>query len=175
MNALSSLPSSLVFPSIPKQAPHSKLKILSVYKAKPATLTTSSSSSNLIKSHSGKLLSLLQYGAFFAAVEVPAALAVTGENNSEEDLVTTLIYGAIIAFGYFFVAPPIIMNWMRVRWYKRKFFEMYLQFMFTFIFFPGLMLWAPFINFRKLPRDETMEYPWSTPKDDPNIPLYKER
>lgn len=36
---------------------------------------------------------------------MPAALAVTGENNSEEDLVTNLIYGAIIAFGYFFVAP----------------------------------------------------------------------
>lgn len=34
MNALSSFPSSLVSPSIPKQAPHSKLKILSVYKTK---------------------------------------------------------------------------------------------------------------------------------------------
>lgn len=32
---------------------------------------------------------------------------------------------------------PIIMNWLRVRWYKRKLFEMYVQFMFVFMFFPG--------------------------------------
>jgi hypothetical protein len=38
-------------------------------------------------------------------VEAPAALAVTGENNNDEDLVTTLIYAAILAFGYFIVAP----------------------------------------------------------------------
>ncbi|KAJ4760269.1 NAD(P)H-quinone oxidoreductase subunit L [Rhynchospora pubera] len=172
MNAISSFPSSsLVSASLRKQAPQSKLKILSIYKIKPAVLT----SSKPTKTHFDKLLSVLQYGAFLAAVEAPAALAVTGENNNEEDLLTTLLYGAIIAFGYLFIAPPIIMNWMRLRWYKRKFLEMYLQFMFTFIFFPGLLLWAPFINFRKLPRDPTMEFPWSTPKDDPNIPLYKDR
>lgn len=32
---------------------------------------------------------------------------------------------------------PIIMNWMRLRWYKREFVETYLQFMFTYLFFPG--------------------------------------
>lgn len=32
---------------------------------------------------------------------------------------------------------PIIMNWMRLRWFKRKFVETYLQFMFTYLFFPG--------------------------------------
>ncbi|CAL9195195.1 unnamed protein product [Musa hybrid cultivar] len=119
-----------------------------------------------------KFALLLQYGAILAAVEAPSALAVTG-NNTEEDLVTTLISGGIVAVFYLFVIPPIIMNWLRLRWYKRKFFETYLQFMCVFIFFPGLMLWAPFLNFRKFPRDPTMEYPWSTPKDD--VPLYKSR
>ncbi|THU61268.1 hypothetical protein C4D60_Mb07t21510 [Musa balbisiana] len=119
-----------------------------------------------------KFALLLQYGAILAAVEAPSALAVTG-NNMEEDLVTTLISGGIVAVLYLFVIPPIIMNWLRLRWYKRKFFETYLQFMCVFIFFPGLMLWAPFLNFRKFPRDPTMEYPWSTPKDD--VPLYKSR
>ncbi|CAL9104612.1 unnamed protein product [Musa textilis] len=119
-----------------------------------------------------KFALLLQYGAILAAVEAPSALAVTG-NNMEEDLVTTLISGGIVAVLYLFVIPPIIMNWLRLRWYKRKFLETYLQFMCVFIFFPGLMLWAPFLNFRKFPRDPTMEYPWSTPKDD--VPLYKSR
>jgi len=29
------------------------------------------------------------------------------------------------------------MNWMRTRWYKRKFAETYLQFMFTYLFYPA--------------------------------------
>uniref|UniRef100_A0A0E0PL34 Uncharacterized protein n=1 Tax=Oryza rufipogon TaxID=4529 RepID=A0A0E0PL34_ORYRU len=90
-----------------------------------------------------KLAAALQCGAIWAAVEAPAALA------------------------------PIIMNWMRLRWFKRKFVETYLQFMFTYLFFPGMMLWAPFVNFRKFPRDPTMKYPWSKPKE--GTPLFKDR
>ncbi|PKA62721.1 hypothetical protein AXF42_Ash018929 [Apostasia shenzhenica] len=115
-----------------------------------------------------RLPSLLRYGALLASVATPAALAVTAENNVEEDLMS-----GIAAAFYFLIAPPIIMNWLRLRWYKRNFFEMYFQFMFAFIFFPGLMLSAPFLNFRPLPRDSTMKYPWSTPKDDATI--YKSR
>ncbi|PQM41315.1 NAD(P)H-quinone oxidoreductase subunit L chloroplastic isoform X2 [Prunus yedoensis var. nudiflora] len=48
-------------------------------------------------------------------------------------------------------ATPIIMNWLRIRWYKRNLLEMYLQFMCVFLFFPGVLLWAPFLNFRKFP------------------------
>jgi hypothetical protein len=29
------------------------------------------------------------------------------------------------------------MNWMGLRWFKRKFLEMYLQLMFIYLFFPG--------------------------------------
>ena len=36
-----------------------------------------------------------------------------------------------------------------------------------------LMLWAPFVNFRKFPRDPTMKYPWSKPKE--GTPLFKDR
>ncbi|KAH0463815.1 hypothetical protein IEQ34_006601 [Dendrobium chrysotoxum] len=120
-----------------------------------------------------RLPSLLQCGALLATIAVPAAKAVTGDNNVEEDLVTTLVTGGIAVALYLFVFPPIIMNWLRLRWFKRGFLEMYFQFMFVFMFFPGLMLWAPFLNFRALPRDPTMKYPWSTPKDD--TPLYKSR
>uniref|UniRef100_A0A0F7H031 NADH dehydrogenase-like complex L n=1 Tax=Cypripedium formosanum TaxID=53042 RepID=A0A0F7H031_9ASPA len=112
------------------------------------------------------LPSLLQIGSIFSSMAAPAAMAVTGDNNVDEDLVTTLVTGGITAAFYLFVVPPILLNWLRLRWFKRRLFEMYLQFMFVFIFFPGLMLWAPFVNFRPLPRDPTMKYPWSTPKDD---------
>ncbi|KAL5697357.1 hypothetical protein ACHQM5_030807 [Ranunculus cassubicifolius] len=107
----------------------------------------------------------IQAAAILAAVEQPA-LAVTGVNN-EEELSWVLIQSGIVAFGYFLVVPPIILNWLRLRWYKRRLLEMYVQFMCVFIFFPGILLWAPFVNFRRLPRDPTMKYPWSTPQDPP--------
>uniref|UniRef100_A0A0E0DQ68 Uncharacterized protein n=1 Tax=Oryza meridionalis TaxID=40149 RepID=A0A0E0DQ68_9ORYZ len=118
-----------------------------------------------------KLAAVLQCGAIWAAVEAPAALAVTGEEDLE--ILGILPTVAAIAFVYLFVFPPIIMNWMRLRWFKRKFVETYLQFMFTYLFFPGMMLWAPFVNFRKFPRDPTMKYPWSKPKE--GTPLFKDR
>uniref|UniRef100_A0A0F7GZS1 NADH dehydrogenase-like complex L n=1 Tax=Hypseocharis bilobata TaxID=253189 RepID=A0A0F7GZS1_9ROSI len=110
----------------------------------------------------------IQIAAVLATVHEQPALAVTGVNN-QEDLGWVLIQLGIVAFLYFLVAPPIIMNWMRTRWYKRNLLEMYLQFMFTFIFFPGILIWAPFLNFRKLPRDPNMKYPWSKPEDPSKI------
>ncbi|XP_072979507.1 NAD(P)H-quinone oxidoreductase subunit L, chloroplastic isoform X1 [Typha angustifolia] len=155
--------------SSPSLHVNSKCKVLSFHKDKQSTPSLSAEPQI---SSLNKLTSLLQYAAVLASVEAPSAMAVTG-NNNEDDLITTLISAGVIALLYLFVAPPIILNWMRLRWYKRKFLEMYLQFMCAFIFFPGLMLWAPFVNFRKFPRDPTMKYPWSTPKDD--VPLYKSR
>ncbi|KAG6650508.1 NAD(P)H-quinone oxidoreductase subunit L, chloroplastic [Carya illinoinensis] len=109
----------------------------------------------------------IQVGALLAAVEQPA-FAVTGVNE-DHDLTSTLIQLGIVAFGYFIVMPPIILNWLRIRWYRRNLLEMYFQFMFVFIFFPGVLLWAPFLNFRKFPRDPSMKYPWSTPQDPAKI------
>ncbi|KAL3501911.1 hypothetical protein ACH5RR_036360 [Cinchona calisaya] len=110
---------------------------------------------------------VIQVGALLATVVEPA-LAVTGVND-EEDFTWVLIQLGISAFIYFIVFPPIIMNWLRIRWYKRGFVEMYFQFMFVFMFFPGLLLWAPFLNFRKFPRDPSMKYPWSTPENPSQI------
>ncbi|KAK1630777.1 hypothetical protein QYE76_005092 [Lolium multiflorum] len=152
-------------PSFLQRPVNSKSRILCLLHDKPAP--TGQSSVQL-----QKLVTVLQCGAVWAAVEAPAALAtVSGEEDL--DLLGILPPIAAIAFVYLFIAPPIIMNWMRQRWFKRKFLEMYLQFMFTYLFFPGLMLWAPFVNFRKFPRDPTMKYPWSKPKE--GTPLYKDR
>ncbi|KAF4360847.1 hypothetical protein F8388_015170 [Cannabis sativa] len=100
-------------------------------------------------------------------VEQPA-FAVTGVNN-EQELSWVLIQLGVVGFFYFLVMPPVIMNWLRLRFYKRKLLETYLQFMFVFIFFPGMILWAPFLNFRKFPRDPSMKYPWSKPSDPSKI------
>ncbi|XP_022776432.1 NAD(P)H-quinone oxidoreductase subunit L, chloroplastic [Durio zibethinus] len=109
----------------------------------------------------------IQVAALLATFEQPA-LAVTGVNN-EPDLITVIIQLGIIAFWYFLIMPPIIMNWLRIRWYRRNLLEMYLQFMCVFLFFPGVMLWAPFLNFRKFPRDPSLKYPWDTPKDPSQV------
>ncbi|CAK9178708.1 unnamed protein product [Ilex paraguariensis] len=109
----------------------------------------------------------IQAGALLGTVVEPA-ISVTGVNN-EEDFTWVLIQLAISAFFYFLVVPPFIMNWLRIRWYKRNLLEMYLQFMCVFIFFPGVLLWAPFLNFRKFPRDPSMKYPWSTPEDPSQV------
>ncbi|KAL2545954.1 NAD(P)H-quinone oxidoreductase subunit L [Forsythia ovata] len=109
----------------------------------------------------------IQVGTILATVVEPA-LAVTGVND-EEDLLWVLIQLGISAFLYFIVAPPIILNWLRIRWYKRNLLEMYVQFMFVFMFYPGVLLWAPFLNFRKFPRDPSMKYPWSTPQNPSQI------
>uniref|UniRef100_A0A0F7GZL1 NADH dehydrogenase-like complex L n=1 Tax=Geranium incanum TaxID=1158081 RepID=A0A0F7GZL1_9ROSI len=115
----------------------------------------------------------IQVAAIVATINEHPALAITGaltrENNYSEDLGSLLIQAGIVAFLYFIVAPPLIMNWMRTRWYKRNLVEMYFQFMFTFMFFPSLLIWAPFLNFRKLPRDPSMKNPWSVPKDPSKI------
>ncbi|KAL3654499.1 hypothetical protein CASFOL_004180 [Castilleja foliolosa] len=105
---------------------------------------------------SNKILGLaVQAGGALAIVAAQPALAVTGDNE-EIDLVWTLIQLGISAFLYFIVAPPTIMNWLRTRWYKRNLLEI-------------VLLWAPFLNFRKFPRDPSMKYPWSTPENPSQI------
>jgi len=32
-----------------------------------------------------------------------------------------------------------------------------------------VMLWAPFLNFRKFPRDPTLKYPWSKPENPSEV------
>lgn len=110
----------------------------------------------------------LPIGALLLALaDHPAALAVTGLNNNPQELWWILTQLGVVFFFYFLVGPPIILFWLWKRWYRRKLAEMYFQFMFVFIFFPALIVWVPFLNFRKFPRDPDMEYPWSIP-DDPS-------
>ncbi|KMS96442.1 hypothetical protein BVRB_9g224960 [Beta vulgaris subsp. vulgaris] len=110
---------------------------------------------------------VISAGLFAITVAEPA-LAVTGVNN-QEDLIWVLIKCGVLAFGYFLIMPPIILNWLRIRFYRRNLLEMYFQFMCVFIFFPGVLLWAPFLNFRKFPRDPSLKYPWSKPENPSQV------
>ncbi|KAM1190250.1 hypothetical protein ACFX2I_010889 [Malus domestica] len=73
----------------------------------------------------------IQVGEGLATIEQPA-FAVTGINY-EEDLTWVLIQSGVVAFWYFLIMPPIIMNWLRIRWYKRNLLEMYFLFMFCLV------------------------------------------
>ncbi|XP_059649532.1 NAD(P)H-quinone oxidoreductase subunit L, chloroplastic [Cornus florida] len=153
------------------QSRFSSLPIVSKQKQPPSSKpkkTLAGNSRKPIDSFPPQKTSLaVQVGALLATVAQPA-FAVTGVNH-EEDFIWVLIQLGIAAFWYFLIMPPIIMNWLRIRWYRRNLLEMYLQFMFVFMFFPGVLLWAPFLNFRRFPRDPNMEYPWSTPQDPSQI------
>ncbi|XP_061338481.1 NAD(P)H-quinone oxidoreductase subunit L, chloroplastic [Gastrolobium bilobum] len=161
--ALPSLPTSLIFIASKHKSSHKNTSPSQSLH----TITCSSQKPNDYFSLKKPSLAL-HIGAVLLAIAEQPALAVTGENNPPE-LTGLLIQLGIVLFIYFLVVPPIIMIWFWKRWYRRKFLEMYLQFMFAFIFFPAIILWAPFLNFRKFPRDPSMKYPWSIPEDPSKI------
>eukprot|EP00243_Klebsormidium_subtile_P007712 TRINITY_DN3473_c0_g3_i10.p1 TRINITY_DN3473_c0_g3~~TRINITY_DN3473_c0_g3_i10.p1 ORF type:complete len:223 (-),score=28.25 TRINITY_DN3473_c0_g3_i10:185-853(-) len=66
-------------------------------------------------------------------------------------IVWTLTVGALAGF-YFLVAPPILLTYFLKRWKKKQLAETMFMFAMVFIFFPGLMIWAPFINTRPFAR-----------------------
>ncbi|KAK4479716.1 hypothetical protein RD792_015248 [Penstemon davidsonii] len=162
------IPKALPSLSPSHQHKNSAFIISNQYNNSKKQLAFSSINSKTVQDSKSKISGLaIQVGALLATVAEPA-FAVTGVND-EEDLVWVLIQLGIAAFIYFLIFPPIIMNWLRTRWYKRNLLEMYLQFMFVFLFFPGVLVWAPFLNFRKFPRDPSMKYPWSVPENPSEI------
>eukprot|EP00271_Cylindrocystis_brebissonii_P015618 TRINITY_DN38572_c0_g1_i1.p1 TRINITY_DN38572_c0_g1~~TRINITY_DN38572_c0_g1_i1.p1 ORF type:complete len:206 (-),score=19.01 TRINITY_DN38572_c0_g1_i1:235-852(-) len=71
------------------------------------------------------------------------------------DEVETTFY-LILFFGFYFLVAPLgVYNYLRLRWYKRNMPETFLQYLLFFLFFPAMLLWAPFINFRRFPRDQS--------------------
>lgn len=61
------------------------------------------------------------------------------------------VYGALAGL-YLLVVPAIVYAYLNARWYVASSFERgFMYFLVTF-FFPGLLLLAPFINFRPQPR-----------------------
>ena len=65
-------------------------------------------------------------------------------NNS---FATLVAYVGIISI-YLFVIPLILFYWMNNRWNFMGKFERFTVYGLVFLFFPGLILFSPFLNLR---------------------------
>ena len=65
-------------------------------------------------------------------------------NNS---FATLISYVGIISI-YLFVIPLILFYWMNNRWNNMGKFERLIVYGLVFLFFPGLILFSPFLNLR---------------------------
>ncbi len=66
-----------------------------------------------------------------------------------------LAAGAYIAVAgtYLLVVPLALIFYLRQRWYVAGSVERTLLYGLVFVFFPGILLFSPFLNFRPQPRD----------------------
>lgn len=66
-----------------------------------------------------------------------------------------LAAGAYVSIGgvYLLVIPLALIFYARQRWYIAGSVERTLLYGLVFVFFPGMLLFSPFLNFRPQPRD----------------------
>ncbi|WP_421659157.1 NAD(P)H-quinone oxidoreductase subunit L [Leptothermofonsia sp. ETS-13] len=67
------------------------------------------------------------------------------------DIAIALLYLAL-AGAFLLVIPAMLYFYLRARWYVASSFERGFMYFLVFMFFPGLLLLAPFLNFRPKPR-----------------------
>jgi NAD(P)H-quinone oxidoreductase subunit L len=58
----------------------------------------------------------------------------------------------LVAGAYLFVIPLALMYYLKARWYVTGSLERAFMCFMVFFFFPGLLLFAPLLNFRPQPR-----------------------
>jgi len=63
---------------------------------------------------------------------------------------TLLVIGGYVALGglYLVVAPLLLFFWMNRRWHVMGKIERFSVFGLVFFFFPGMIVFAPFLNLR---------------------------
>lgn len=61
------------------------------------------------------------------------------------------VYAGLAAL-YLVVVPAMVYAYLNARWYVASSFERAFMYFLVTFFFPGLLLLAPFINFRPQPR-----------------------
>lgn len=64
-----------------------------------------------------------------------------------ESLPVLLAYGALAGL-YLLVVPLALFLWMNRRWHQMGNVERLIVYGMVFLFFPGMILFAPFLNFR---------------------------
>mmetsp|Transcript_15723 Transcript_15723/g.30177 ORF Transcript_15723/g.30177 Transcript_15723/m.30177 type:complete len:177 (+) Transcript_15723:125-655(+) len=70
-----------------------------------------------------------------------------------EDVVGSPVWLVLLEYvfvlgGYLVVAPALTIAYIKKRWFVRSSPETVFQFMLVFVFFPGIFLASPFLNFR---------------------------
>ena len=69
------------------------------------------------------------------------------ENILNNSFATLIAYIAVISF-YLLVIPLLLFYWMNNRWNVMGKFERLVIYGLVFLFFPGLILFSPFLNLR---------------------------
>ena len=62
--------------------------------------------------------------------------------------ILTLVLYAALGGAYLLVVPLALFFYLQKRWYIASSFERAFMYFLVFFFFPGLLLLAPFLNFR---------------------------
>jgi len=74
--------------------------------------------------------------------------------NLDTNLITLIIYAAL-AGAYLLVMPAIVYTYLNTRWYVASSIERVFMYFLMFLFFPGMLVLSPFLNFR--PRKRQIE------------------
>ena len=72
------------------------------------------------------------------------------ENIFDNSILTLLAYFVIISI-YLLIVPLLLFYWMNNRWNMMGKFERLGVYGLVFLFFPGLILFSPFLNLRLNP------------------------
>jgi len=72
----------------------------------------------------------------------------------DTNLIVLIIYAAL-AGAYLLVMPAIVYAYLKTRWYVASSFERVFMYFLMFLFFPGMLVLSPFLNFR--PRRRQIE------------------
>ncbi|MDJ0554839.1 MAG: NAD(P)H-quinone oxidoreductase subunit L [Microcoleaceae cyanobacterium MO_207.B10] len=70
------------------------------------------------------------------------------------NLIILIIYAAL-AGAYLLVMPAIVYAYLNTRWYVASSIERVFMYFLMFLFFPGMLVLSPFLNFR--PRRRQIE------------------
>ena len=62
---------------------------------------------------------------------------------------------ALLGVGYLLVVPLFLFYWMNNRWNVMGKFERFFIYGLVFLFFPGMVLFAPFLNLRMNGKEES--------------------
>lgn len=68
-------------------------------------------------------------------------------------MIVALLY-LILSGTYLLVIPGALYLYLKQRWYVASSIERVFMYFLVFFFFPGLLLLAPFLNFRPKRREE---------------------